>query len=264
MTETTRELQVTRVTNGSVEVVSDRVAEETPISLTYHGVPQVVMMATPDNLEDLAVGFTVTESFARADEIRSVQVTPLAVGAQVDITIAGERFSELLRRQRNLTGRTGCGVCGVETIDQAIRTPSPVKAAVRLSPSQIQSSLKSLAERQTLNSVVGSVHAAAWATVESGVSVVREDVGRHNALDKVIGSLLRNQLDPATGYLLITSRASYEMVLKAAMVGVSVLIAVSAPTGLAIELANQSGITLVGFARDQRFVAYTHAERLNV
>jgi FdhD protein len=221
------------------------------------------MMATPSYLEDLAFGFTVTENIAHPSEIRSVQLVQLEQGAEVDIAIAGDRFSELLRRQRNLTGRTGCGVCGVETIEQAIRQPLPVTAKVRLNPAQIQSSLKLLAERQILNSIVGSVHAAAWATVEAGVQVVREDVGRHNALDKVIGSLLRDNIDPATGFLVITSRASYEMVLKAATVGVSVLIAVSAPTALAIDLARQSGVTLIGFAREQRLVAYTHPERLN-
>jgi FdhD protein len=258
--ETSRDVSVLRVRDAVGSNVVDRVAEETPVAFVYHGVPQVVMMATPENLEDLAVGFTVTESIAAPNEIRSVAVKEVKDGAQVDISIAAERFSALLQRQRNLTGRTGCGVCGVETIEQVIRKPDRTTTDMRITAKQLHATLRALAERQELNNVVGSVHGAAWAIPDKGIQVVREDVGRHNALDKTIGALLREKVDPASGYLLITSRASYEMVLKAATVGVSVLIAVSAPTALAINLANECGMTLVGFARETSHVIYSHPE----
>jgi len=265
--ETSRAVGVVRTRNGRKEALTDRVAEETPIALVYHGVQQVVMMATPADLEDLAVGFTVSENIASAAEIRSVETKPVPGGMQVDIAIAPDRFSMLLQRQRNLTGRTGCGVCGVETIEQAIRKPGRVSADIGLSEQEMHATLRALGDRQELNRVVGSVHGAAWARVGQGIEVEREDVGRHNALNKVIGALLRAEVDPAAGFLLITSRASYEMVLKAASVGVSLLIAVSAPTGLAIRLADDCGMTLVGFARSgpdarEQHVLYAHPQRI--
>jgi len=261
--DSSREVSVVRVAEGVVEQVVDRVAEETPVALVYNGVPQVVMMATPEHLEDLAVGFTLSENFVRTPrEIQSVRVSRVKDGAQVDIAIAAARFSEMLRRQRNLTGRTGCGVCGVETIDQAMRHPDAVAADVRLSSQQLHAALRQLAEMQTLNAAVGSVHGAAWGRPDAGIQVAREDVGRHNALDKVIGALVRKRIAPQSGYFLITSRASYEMVLKAATAGASILIAVSAPTALAIDLARQSNLTLVGFARESRYVIYAHPGRI--
>ncbi|HYM33875.1 MAG TPA: formate dehydrogenase accessory sulfurtransferase FdhD, partial [Steroidobacteraceae bacterium] len=260
---TSREVTVTRSRDGHSESIVDRVAEETPVSLAYHGVPQVVMMATPDHIEDLVFGFTFTESIANAVEIQSVSVSHVQDGLQADVAITANRFSELLKRQRNLTGRTGCGLCGVESIDQAIRKPSRVTADFAISANEMHNSLLALSEQQTLNRMVGSVHGAAWVLPGAGVQVVREDVGRHNALDKVIGAMLRKRIDPPNGYLVITSRASYEMVLKAAAAGVSLLVAVSAPTALAIDLAHDSGMTLVGFTRDCTHVIYTHAERVS-
>jgi len=265
--KTSREVSVVRMRGGNKENVTDQVAEEAPISLVYHGVPQVVMMATPADLEDLAFGFTVSEGIASAAEIRSVDAKEVADGLQVDIGIAPERFSTLLQRQRNLTGRTGCGLCGVETIEQAMRKPNRVVADVRITRKELHESLRALGERQELNRIVGSVHGAAWAQAGQGIAIAREDVGRHNALDKTIGGLLRAKTDPTSGFLLITSRASYEMVLKSATAGVSLLIAVSAPTALAIDLARQCGMTLVGFARtmsagEGQHVIYTHPNRI--
>jgi FdhD protein len=265
---TSSRVAVLRSRDGHSETTTDQVAEETPIALTYHGVPQVVMMATPENLEDLAFGFTVTESIVNsADEILSIQAKIANDSAQVDIAIVGERFSELLRRQRNLTGRTGCGLCGVETIEQAIRSPARVRSDFRVTAVELHATLRELGEQQRLNRLVGSVHGAAWALPNGGIKVAREDVGRHNALDKVVGALLRDKVDPAMGFLLITSRASYEMVLKAATVGVSLLVAVSAPTALAIRLAKECGMTLVGFARTGsdgkgQHVIYANPERV--
>jgi FdhD protein len=260
--EASREVEVVRVHERRTETVRDHVAEEAPIALVYNGVPQVVMMATPADVDDLAVGFTVTENIASVGEIRTVRSAIVQDGIQADINIVAERLSMLLQRQRNLTGRTGCGVCGVESIDQVIRKPSRIEGDVRLSQTELHATLRALSERQTLNRIVGSVHGAAWAKCGEGIRCVREDVGRHNALDKVIGALLREKIEPASGYLVITSRASYEMVLKAATVGVSLLIAVSAPTALAIDLAQQCGMTLVGFAREHQHVVYTYPQRV--
>jgi formate dehydrogenase accessory protein FdhD len=254
---------VQRWSEGVLERVVDRVAEEEPVALTYQRTPHVVMMTTPADLEDLGVGFTLSEAVVeRPDEIRSVELVRDPGHCEVQIAIAGSRFAALLERQRNLTGRTGCGVCGAATIEQAIRHPAPVGTGPSLTLPELHQAFIDLQARQSLNAQTGSVHAAAWALPGKGIQLVREDVGRHNALDKVIGALLRAGLDPSRGYLLITSRASYEMVQKAATVGIALLAAVSAPTALAVRLAEDARVTLIGFARAHRHVVYAHPQRL--
>lgn len=255
---------VARWRNGAVEQVSDQVAEEVPVALTYHGVPHVVMLTTPSDLEDLAVGFTLSESIvANRSEIRSVEAAQRDDGTlEVRIGVAADRFSELLRRQRNLTGRTGCGLCGAQTVEEAIRNPPPVKSALTVESKALHQALLDLKSRQEINSRTGSVHAAAWVVPNAGIQFVREDVGRHNALDKVIGAVVRAGGNFADGYFIVTSRASYEMVQKAATVGASFLAAVSAPTAFAIRLAEAAGLTLVGFAREHQHVVYAHPQRL--
>lgn len=261
---TSSSVRVQRWRQGRVEEVQDDVAEEVPVAFSYHGIPHVVMLATPAHLEDLGTGFTFTEGLVgRADEIRGVEAVALADACEVRISLAPERFSELLRRQRNLTGRTGCGLCGTETLEQAIRQPPPVGSGVTVTSAELHAALLELRARQPLNAKTGSVHAAAWCLPGEGVRLVREDVGRHNALDKVIGALIRAGTPASTGYLLVSSRASYEMVQKAASAGVSVLAAISAPTGLAIRLAEACGLTLIGFARDDSHVVYTQPHRLS-
>jgi FdhD protein len=208
------------------------------------------MLASPADLEDLGVGFTLSEGIVdAADEIRNVELIRDGEALAVHLDITAERLSRILQRQRNLTGRTGCGLCGVESVEEAIRHPAPVRAAVRVTSAEIH--LRT-----------GSVHAAAWVLPGKGIQLVREDVGRHNALDKVIGALVRSRTDLSAGYLIITSRASYEMVQKAATVGISLVVAVSAPTALAIDLAMETGVTLIGFARADRHVVYAHPQRL--
>jgi formate dehydrogenase accessory protein FdhD len=257
------EVPIERWIDGRTEQALDRVAEEEPVALTYQRTPHVVMLTTPGDLEDLGVGFTLSEAVvARADEIKSVEVIREAGRFEVRIGIAGERFAALLNRQRNLTGRTGCGLCGAETIEQAIRHPAPVQGGPIISLTELHQALVELHARQPLNAQTGSVHAAAWALPGKGIQIVREDVGRHNALDKVIGALTRAGIDCGTGYLVITSRASYEMVQKAATVGIALLAAVSAPTALAIRLALETQLTLVGFARAHRHVVYANPQRL--
>lgn len=250
-------------TDRGVETGTDAVAEEVPVALRYQGIDHAVMLATPADLEDFATGFTLTEALVRTpEEIRDVRVRPGADAVEVDIDIAAERFAELLQRRRNLSGRTGCGLCGVETIEQAIRPAAMVGTGPRVTHAQLRAALAQLAGMQTLNARTGSVHAAAWVAPGQGIVLVREDVGRHNALDKVIGALVRARADLDAGFVLITSRASSEMVQKAAAVGIAFLAAISAPTALAVRLAGQGGLTLVGFAREHRYRVYAHGERL--
>ncbi|OFV93602.1 MAG: formate dehydrogenase family accessory protein FdhD [Acidobacteria bacterium RIFCSPLOWO2_02_FULL_64_15] len=261
---TTRQVPVRRSRDGTDTIAVDEVAEEAPIAFTYHNIPHVVMLATPADLEDLAVGFTVSEALvANASEISSVDVIRSADAIEVRVGVASERVSQIVKRQRNLTGRTGCGLCGVETVEEAIRRPPAVGAGVRVTSAELHAALAELETRQRLNARTGSVHAAAWVRPGRGVEIVREDVGRHNALDKVIGALLRSSTDPAAGFAIVTSRASYEMVQKTATAGIAFLVAVSAPTGLAIRLAQACGLTLVGFARAHQHVVYAGAERLD-
>jgi len=257
------ELPVERWRRGTVTHEQDLLAEEIPVALVYHGVPHVVMLATPADLEDYAVGFTLSEGLvAHPQEIRGVEVTYAEESAEVRITVAWERFSALLDRRRNLTGRSGCGLCGQETVEAAVREVKSVGAGVRLSAAQLHEAIAQLAQRQPINARTGSVHAAAWVVPGKGIQVVREDVGRHNALDKTIGALVRSGLDPAEGALLLTSRASFEMVQKSAAVGVALVAAFSAPTAFAVRLAERAGLTLVAFAREHQHVVYAHPWRL--
>ncbi|HEV3181846.1 MAG TPA: formate dehydrogenase accessory sulfurtransferase FdhD [Steroidobacteraceae bacterium] len=257
------EVAVQRWTRGTLARTTDLVAEETPVALVYHDVPHVVMLATPADLEDYAVGFTLSEGLvARADEIRGVEVIRGEASADVKISVAWERFTQLLQRRRNLTGRTGCGLCGAETAEDAIRECAAVPAGVTITAAELHEAMAQLSGRQPINARTGSVHAAAWVVPGQGIQVVREDVGRHNALDKTIGALARAQADFAAGYMLITSRASYEMVQKCATVGVALLVALSAPTAFAVRLAERSGLTLIAFARADQHVVYAHPHRL--
>ena len=257
------QLSVERWRRGALTREQDLVAEEIPVALVYHGVPHVVMLATPADLEDYAVGFTLSEGLvAHPDEIRAVEVGWGEESAEVRITVAWERFSALLDRRRNLTGRSGCGLCGQETVEQAIREITPVGPGARLSAVELHEAIARLADLQPINSRTGSVHAAAWVVPGKGIQVVREDVGRHNALDKAIGALVRSGVDPAGGALLLTSRASFEMVQKSAAVGVALVAAFSAPTAFAVRLAERAGMTLVAFAREHQHVVYAHPWRL--
>jgi FdhD protein len=262
-TAVSAQLPVERWSAGALSQAVDAVAEEMPVALVYHDVPHVVMLATPADLEDYAVGFTLSEGLvAHRDEIRGVTVTYGEGAADVHISVAWERFTALLQRRRNLAGRTGCGLCGAETASDAIREVASVPPGVSVSTQQLHQAIEDLKARQPINARTGSVHAAAWVLPGAGIQVVREDVGRHNALDKTIGALARSGADFAAGYMLITSRASYEMVQKCATVGIPMLVALSAPTAFAVRLAQRAGLTLVAFARTDRHVVYAHPQRL--
>jgi FdhD protein len=256
-------VDIERWTRGNIARTTDLVAEEVPVALVYHDVPHVVMLATPADLEDYAVGFTLSEGLvARPEEIRGVEVVMGEHSADVKITVAWERFTQLLQRRRNLTGRTGCGLCGAESAEDAIRDIGTVPAGVSVSAEELHRAIVDLASRQPINARTGSVHAAAWVVPGAGIQIVREDVGRHNALDKTLGALVRGGTDLTRGYMLITSRASYEMVQKCATVGVSLLVALSAPTAFAVRLAQRCGLTLVAFARAEQHVVYAHPQRV--
>ena len=258
-----RRLPVRRWRAGQWTQTDDNVAAEVPVALTYNSIPHVVMMATPRDLEDMGVGFTVSEGLvADYAELRAVSLDVSTGAHELRLSVEGARLRELLERRRNLTGRTGCGVCGAETVEDAIRHPPPVAAGGETSREHLVAALRRLRELQPLGQLAGSLHAAAWVDWDGEVQLVREDVGRHNALDKLIGAKLRRGDDFAQGYVLVTSRASYEMVQKTATLGIRMLVAVSAPTALGVELARDCGVTLVGFAREEQQVVYSHPERL--
>ncbi len=257
------EVDVGRWRSGEYRQERDLVAEELPVALIYHGVPHGVMLATPADLEDFGVGFTLSEGLVEdAGQIHEVEVRFEAETAQVRISVAWERFSALLEQRRRLTGRTGCGLCGVETAEQAIRAVKPVGRGPTVGAGELHSAIAHLAHLQPLNARTGSVHAAAWVSPGRGIELVREDVGRHNALDKLIGARVRSGADFSSGFLLLTSRASYEMIQKSAAVGIPLLVALSAPTALAVRLAERAGMTLVAFARERQHVVYAHPWRV--
>jgi FdhD protein len=244
--------------------VADAVAEEIPIAFVYNERPHAVMLATPVDLEDFALGFSLSEAIiADAGEFEGVEVAPALAGIELRITVPEARAAVLDQRVRQLTGRTGCGLCGAQTLEAAVRHPPAVADPVAIEPSGLNRALGELQRGQTINSVTGATHAAAWAMSDGRVVLVREDVGRHNALDKLIGSMQREHRDTTRGFLVVTSRASYEMVMKSATVGIGIIAAISAPTALAIALAQEANVTLIGFARPDGYSVYTHAQRVH-
>jgi len=241
----------------------DRIAAEVPVALTYNRVSHVVMMATPSDLEDLAVGFSVTEGLVGSpSDLLGIRVVPRPGGLELAMTITDDWFDRLATRRRNMAGRTGCGLCGAENIEQALRSPPPVRGTLEVRHAALQRAVGALHRHQPLQADTGATHGAAWCDPDGAVQQLREDVGRHNALDKLIGSLLRDRRDPGSGFALVSSRASYEMVYKAAAAGIELLVAVSAPTTLAVDFAERCGVTLVGFARPGRHNVYTFADRI--
>lgn len=248
-----------RIDAGQRTRVRERVAEEVAVALVYNGTPHVVMMASPGDLADFALGFSITEDLvASADEFELVEVLERDAGLVVQCLVPESRHAALRERARNLPGRSGCGLCGAQSLDGAIRPIRRVRSHLRVDAATVSAALAALAQQQSLNRATGAVHAAALVD-ESGL-LVREDIGRHNALDKLVGAMLGKGRGP--GFVLITSRASYEIVHKAAAAGVELVAAISAPSALAIRLAEEAGITLVGFARDTRMTAYSHPRRL--
>jgi FdhD protein len=243
--------------------VDDSIAAEVPVAFTYNRIAHVVMMATPADLEDFAIGFSMTEGLIGGmDDVRAIRIIPRDGGVELAMTISEAWSDRLATRRRNLAGRTGCGLCGAENIEQALRQPAVVDQRFRVGHAALQRAVDALEQCQPLQAETGATHGAAWCGPDGAIERLREDVGRHNALDKLIGSLFRSGFDPSGGFVLVSSRASYEMVYKTAAAGIELLMAVSAPTTLAVEFAERSAVTLVGFARPGRHNVYTFGERI--
>ena len=253
----------TRLDGTEAFTAEGAIVEEVPVAFVYGGRTHVVMMATPADLEDLAVGFSVTEGIvASVADISGLEIERHAAGIEVRIGVPAPVAEALAMRARAIPARTGCGLCGVEAIADAVRTPRVVASTLVVDPTAVYAAVRSLGARQELNRDAHALHAAAFARANGALVHLREDVGRHNALDKVIGALLRAGEDPAQGMLVVTSRASVEMVQKAAAAGVPVLAAVSRPTALAIRMAEASHMALLGLVRGETANLYAGAQRV--
>lgn len=257
------ELTARQWDDGTVQDRAQQIVEETPVVIVYNGTPHVVMMATPADLEDFVLGFSLSEELIRSPEdIQEIQVVRYSQGIEVQATIAPECEAVVASRNRRLTGRTGCGICGSDSIEAVLKHLHPVPAGSPVKATAIHAAMESLRGHQTLNSAAGTVHAAGWANSDGVVAIAREDVGRHNALDKLIGAVHKHAAHTRPGFVVVTSRASFEMVQKATVLGAPLLAAISGPTGLAVRVAQQAGLSLVGFARPGRLTVYTHPERV--
>ena len=278
------EVEVTRwrynqVAESRLSQAKDKVAEEVPIALVYNGVSHAVMLATPQDLEDFALGFSLSEGVLQnKGDLYDVEIVMQPQGVELHLNIATECFVKLKERRRSLVGRTGCGLCGAESLEQALRlterpptkvldfaknTNPSINAASSLvvNASSIVAAFHVIQTKQVLQQATGATHACAWVDLSGEVQLLREDVGRHNAMDKLIGALAKTP-QSTDGFVLTSSRASVEMVQKVAIAGYNMLAAISAPTGLAIRVAEAYGVTLVGFLRENQFVIYTYAARI--
>ena len=254
---------VERFSLGQSSVDEDWIASEIPVALHYNDQAHVVMMVTPMDLEDFALGFSLSEAIIDSPEqLQSVSVHQRLEGFEIAMRIPDACSEAIAQRQRNLSGRSSCGLCGTQQLEDVVRHPAAVGAGPIVPGAHLHRALAALESAQPLNSRTGATHAAAWADPGGNLMLVREDVGRHNALDKLIGAMARRAIPVQEGFLILTSRASYEMVQKATTVGISLIVAISAPTALAIHLAESTGATLVGFARETSHVVYTHRQRL--
>lgn len=239
------------------------IPEETAVALTYNGGTYAVMMATPQDLEDFAVGFSLDEGVVRsASEIESLEELPLDDGIELRMWLSQVNADRLSERRRHIAGPTGCGLCGIDSIVEAMRPATIVGLGRKFSPAQIMSAMQGLPSLQKLNIETRAVHAAAFWTPEQGIVALREDVGRHNALDKLAGALARSGEKAENGIVLLTSRVSVEMVQKTASIGASVMVSVSAPTALAVKMAEKANITLAAIARADGFEIFTHPHRI--
>lgn len=274
--EGTRRLPASRCTDESFEEGSELVADEVPVALVYNGITHAVMLASPLDLEDFALGFTLGERIVRhARDVYDVEVARTARGIAIELRIAAGAMARLKEGRMARLGKTGCGLCGVDSLDYFeqeaclpeaclpdARMPQAAALGQRFEAAALHRAMKELGARQQLHQATGAVHAAGWAGRDGQLLCVREDVGRHNALDKLVGALARTQTDYGDGFAVVTSRASFEMVQKAARAGVKLLAAISAPTALAVRMADGAGLTLAGFVRGARHVVYSHPERL--
>lgn len=261
--EATTQVDLWRFDHRETDLSTVDLAEEVPIAFVYNARPYTVVMATPLDLEDLAVGFSVTEGIvAHAAKLERIDVVRANHGIEIQIELSATDADRLAERSRTVVSRTGCGLCGVETIQDALRMPAKLDHTLDISRDALYLAVHELNKQQPLNKETNTVHAAAWANQFGELMVVREDVGRHNALDKVLGALDRASTPVKDGFVVVTSRASYEMVQKAAIYGVELVAAVSRPTGLAVRYAQFAGVTLVGLLRGQTANVYTNPQRI--
>lgn len=262
----TTEVGVQQYRLSQLAAKTDVVAEEVPVALVYNGISHAVMLATPQDLEEFALGFSLTEGIIEsANDVYGIEVTAQANGFAVQMDISSACFSNLKDKRRNMTGRTGCGLCGSESLDQALHLPNEIAAiyanfkknTLTVRAETLSAAFKNIRDQQKIQALTGATHASALVNEVGEIVLLREDVGRHNALDKLIGAVKKSDEDfSPQHFVMTTSRASYEMVQKTVSAGLPMLAAISAPTGLAVRVAEQYGLTLVGFTREHSFVVY--------
>ena len=257
--------------DGTLESGDEVLAEEVPVAMVYNGISHAVMLASPQDLEDFAVGFSLAERIVRNPrDIHDIEVEGSANGITLSMQIAAGAMARFKQTRRARTGKTGCGLCGIDSLAWFEREASlldPRDGGAhdvdgRLAPAALHRAMTALSGHQQLHHATGAAHAAGWAGWDGSILCVREDVGRHNALDKLIGALARDGVAPDSGFVVVTSRASFEMVQKAARAGIAILAVVSAPTAMAVRSAERAGVTLAGFVRGERHVVYSHPQRL--
>lgn len=266
MPETSQRVPSRRVDSSGAEDTSRLIPEETPVALVYDGSTHAVMMATPADLKDFAVGFSITEGIVAApSEISELEIVEHENGLEARMWLVPDTGRKHVERRRRITGPTACGLCGVDSLEAAVAKPRQVGNTSTATAAEIHKALSAMQPAQTLNVATRAVHAAAfWDATAGEIACVREDVGRHNALDKLVGAVTTAGLDPAKGFVVLTSRVSVEMVQKTAMLGAEIIVAVSAPTALALRVAEEAGITLVAIARSDAFEIFTHPERIKL
>jgi FdhD protein len=254
---------VRRFADGDLSPETDQIASETAVALVYNGVSHVVMMTTPCDLEEFALGFSLSERIIDdPKQCYGIEIQPHALGIELEITIANECFAKLKEQRRNLTGRTGCGLCGADSLRSALPGIREVTPRALPSSQAIENALKHLRNHQPLQALTGAVHGAALCDADGNILLLKEDVGRHNALDKLIGGMIKlPNREHDKEFILISSRASYEMVNKCLTANIGNLVAISAPTLLAIQYAEQGGINLMGFARPGKHVIYSQHDK---
>jgi FdhD protein len=263
---TTAEVRVARYRLSTTTSSMDVVAEEVPVALVYNGISHAVMLATPQDLEDFALGFSITEGIVSStEEVYGIEVEAQVNGFAVHVEVASDCFARLKDKRRSMTGRTGCGLCGSESLEHALRLPEDFsiivdeleKKPIKVKAADLSAGFKNIQLQQKIQAETGATHASALMSASGEVVLLREDVGRHNALDKLIGAIKKSASNfSAECFVMTTSRASYEMVQKTVSAGLPMLVAISAPTALAVRIAEQFGLTLVGFTREHSFVVY--------
>ena len=252
-----------RLRGGNACPVIECVAEEVAVAFEINGIAHAVMLATPADHDDFALGFLLSKGLIDSPgDLLDVEIEPVGRDVSLQITVTQRCVHRFKARRRAMAGRTGCGVCGTESLADAVRPARRDLARIRVAAAALARGMESLAEGQSLQRATGATHGAGWIGLDGTLKIVREDVGRHNALDKLIGAMARAGIDPALGFVAVTSRASYEMVHKTASAGVGLLAAISAPTALAVQTAEEAGLALAGFVRGPRATLYAHADRV--